>query len=85
MELAPHGVTVNGVEPENVLTEGMESQLGQDYIDAQTEAIPLGRMADPEDIVYAMLFLASDEADYITGQTLVVDGGQTLPESKFAL
>lgn len=85
MELAPHNITVNGVEPGNVLTEGMESQLGQDYIEAQTEAIPLGRMADPEDIADAMLFLASDEADYVTGQTLVVDGGQTLPESKFAL
>jgi 3-oxoacyl-[acyl-carrier protein] reductase len=85
MELAQHNITVNGVEPGNVLTEGMESQLGQDYIDAQTEAIPLGRMADPEDIAHAMLFLASEEADYVTGQTIVVDGGQTLPESKFAL
>lgn len=85
MELAKHAITVNGVEPGNVLTEGMESQLGEDYIEAQTEAIPLGRMADPEDIAYAMLFLATDEASYITGQTIVVDGGQTLPESKFAL
>ncbi|MGC9468020.1 MAG: SDR family oxidoreductase [Anaerolineae bacterium] len=85
MELAKHTITVNGVEPGNVLTEGMESQLGADYIAAQEEAIPLGRMADPEDIAYAMLFLATDEASYITGQTIIVDGGQTLPESKFAL
>jgi 3-oxoacyl-[acyl-carrier protein] reductase len=42
-------------------------------------------MGDPEDIARAMLFLASDEASYITGQTIVVDGGQILPESKFAL
>jgi 3-oxoacyl-[acyl-carrier protein] reductase len=63
----------------------MDEQLGQDYIDAQAEAIPLGRMGDPEDIAYAMLFLASDEASYITGQTIIVDGGQILPESRFAL
>ncbi len=85
MELAEYGITVNGVEPGNILTEGMEIQLGQDYIDAQAEAIPMGRMGDPKDIAHAMLFLASDEADYITGQTIVVDGGQILPESKFAL
>lgn len=85
MELAQYGITVNGVEPGNILTEGMEEQLGPDYIQAQTEAIPLGRMGDPMDIAYAMLFLASEEAAYITGQTIVVDGGQILPESKFAL
>ncbi|MGC9523195.1 MAG: SDR family oxidoreductase, partial [Anaerolineae bacterium] len=85
IELAEHGITVNGVEPGNVLTEGMASQLGQDYIDAQTAAIPLGRMAKPEDIAHAMLFLASEEASYITGQTIVVDGGQILPESLAAL
>jgi 3-oxoacyl-[acyl-carrier protein] reductase len=85
MELAKYNITVNGVEPGNILTEGMDEQLGQDYIDAQAEAIPLGRMGDPEEIASAMLFLASDEASYITGQTIIVDGGQILPESKFAL
>ena len=85
LELATYNITVNGVEPGNVLTEGMESQLGGEYIKAQAEAIPLGRMARPEDIAYAMLFLASEEAAYITGQTIVVDGGQTLPESRAAI
>lgn len=85
MELAKYNITINGVEPGNILTEGMDQQLGQDYIAAQAEAIPLGRMGEPEEIAYAMLFLASDEAAYITGQTIVVDGGQILPESKFAL
>lgn len=85
MELAKYNVTVNGVEPGNILTEGMDQQLGQEYIAAQAEAIPLGRMGQPEEIASAMLFLASDEASYITGQTIVVDGGQILPESKFAL
>jgi 3-oxoacyl-[acyl-carrier protein] reductase len=46
-----------------------------------TRAIPMGKLGDPEDVAYAMFFLASEEAGWITGQTLVVDGGQTLPES----
>jgi 3-oxoacyl-[acyl-carrier protein] reductase len=44
-------------------------------------AIPLGRLGSTDDVGHAVLFLASEEAGYITGQTLVVDGGQVLPES----
>ena len=43
--------------------------------------IPMGYIGDPKDIAYAMLYLASDEARYVTGQTICVDGGSTLPES----
>ena len=50
-----------------------------------TKYIPAGYMGKPEDIAYCMLYLASDEARYITGQTIVVDGGQILPESLEAL
>lgn len=80
VELAPYKITVNGVEPGNILTEGL-ADLGEDYLQTMTKAIPLGKLGDPEDIAYAMAFLASDEAGWITGQTLIVDGGQTLPES----
>ena len=79
VELAPHGITVNAVEPGNILTEGL-ADLGEDYLATMTKAIPLGKLGSPEDIAYAMAFLASDEAGWITGQTLTVDGGQTLPE-----
>lgn len=48
------------------------------------KAIPLGRLGTPKDVAYAILFLASKEADFITGQSLIVDGGQTLPESHFS-
>jgi 3-oxoacyl-[acyl-carrier protein] reductase len=47
--------------------------------------MPLKRLATPEDIAHAHLFLASDEASYITGQTIVVDGGQILPETPWAV
>ena len=85
IELAQYNITVNGVEPGNIMTEGMGSQLGEEYIKAQEASIPMGKLGEPEDIAYAALFLASDEAKYITGETITVDGGQTLPESRFAV
>ena len=79
MELAEQKITINAVLPGNVLTEGLEDQ-GQDYLDRMSASIPLGRLGTVAEIGNAALFFASDEAGYITGQTLVVDGGQVLPE-----
>lgn len=79
LELAKYNITVNAVLPGNVLTEGLQG-LGEDYLRDMAAAIPLKRLGSVEDIGYAALFLASKEAGFITGQTLVVDGGQTLPE-----
>ena len=84
IELAPHNITVNAVLPGNILTEGVEA-LGPEYIARMTSAIPQRRLGSVEDMAYAALFLASDEAAFITGQTIVVDGGQVLPESHMAL
>ena len=80
IEFARHGVTINAVLPGNIMTGSLED-IGEDYVRRMEQAIPIGRLGEPQDIAWAMLFLASDEAKYITGQTLVVDGGQTLPES----
>jgi 3-oxoacyl-[acyl-carrier protein] reductase len=84
IELAPHNITVNAVLPGNILTEGMEA-LGPEYIARMTSAIPQRRLGTVEDVAYAAVFLASDEAAFISGQTIVVDGGQVLPESHMAL
>ncbi|MCT1689772.1 3-oxoacyl-ACP reductase FabG [Brevibacterium sp. p3-SID960] len=84
MELAPSGVTVNAVLPGNIATEGLDG-LGEGYLRQMTEAIPQGRLGDVEDIGNASLFFAADEAAYITGQALIIDGGQILPESMEAL
>jgi 3-oxoacyl-[acyl-carrier protein] reductase len=84
IELAPHRITVNAVLPGNILTEGVAA-LGPEYIAGMTSAIPQRRLGSVEDVAYAALFLASDEAAFITGQTIVVDGGQVLPESPLAL
>jgi 3-oxoacyl-[acyl-carrier protein] reductase len=81
LEFAAHGITVNGVEPGNIMTEGMKIERSADYIRAMAESIPLGRLGAPRD-ANAVAFLASDEASYITGTTIIVDGGQTLPEGK---
>ncbi|MGP2491210.1 SDR family NAD(P)-dependent oxidoreductase [Mesorhizobium sp. PUT5] len=80
LEFSSYGITVNGVEPGNILTEGMKAHRSAEFIRSMEEAIPLGRMGTPRDVANAFLFLASEEASYITGTTIVVDGGQILPE-----
>lgn len=84
LELARHGVTINAVMPGNVLTEGLEAQ-GEAYLDQMRAAIPTHALGAPEDVGHAVCFLASREARYVTGQQLVVDGGQVLPESPDAV
>ncbi len=82
LELAAFGITANGVEPGNIRTEGLLGNRSQDFITSMERSIPMARLGTPEDIAAAVAFLASDDAAYITGTTIVVDGGQTLPESK---
>jgi len=84
IELAPHGITVNAVLPGNIATEGL-ADLGSDYVRKMEASVPMGRLGSVADIAHAVLFFASDEAAYVTGQSLVVDGGQILPESLAAL
>ena len=76
-ELAARGIRVNAVAPGFVETD-MTADLGDDIREQAIAAIPLGRMGAPQDIASAVAFLASDEAAYITGQTLVVDGGMVM-------
>jgi 3-oxoacyl-[acyl-carrier protein] reductase len=82
LEFSGYGITVNGVEPGNILTEGMKAHRSAAFIKSMEDAVPLGRLGTPRDIANAVLFLASDDASYITGTTIIVDGGQTLPEGK---
>jgi 3-oxoacyl-[acyl-carrier protein] reductase len=84
IELAPYNITVNAVMPGNIITEGLEG-LGEDYLTSMAACIPMKRLGTVEDIANAVLYFASDEAGYVTGQTIVVDGGQVLPESLAAL
>ncbi|WP_343731896.1 SDR family oxidoreductase [Duganella sp.] len=81
LEVARHGVTVNGVEPGMIQTPA-QANLGDAGVTGQLrQRIPLGRLGTPDDIAGAMLFLASPDAAYITGQTIIVDGGALLPEN----
>jgi NAD(P)-dependent dehydrogenase (short-subunit alcohol dehydrogenase family) len=79
LELAPYGIAVNCVAPGSTLTEGVKRLYESDPLWSQKMLtyIPFGRAAKPEEIGHAVLFLASDLATYITGETLVVDGGWT--------
>lgn len=76
-ELAPRGIRVNAVVP-GVCTTGMAEALDRRVVEARRAQIPLGRLGTGEEIARAVLFLASDDAAYIVGQALVVDGGLTL-------
>ena len=81
IELARDRITVNGVEPGYIRTAAMELLASEDGMAQMAKYIPMGYIGDPADIAYAMLYLASGEARYVTGQTICVDGGSTLPES----
>jgi len=81
LEVAAHGITVNGIEPGMIRTPAQNNLGGGEVTAALCQRIPLGRLGEPEDIAAAMLFLASPGASYITGQTIIVDGGALLPEA----
>ena len=81
LEVARYNITINAVEPGNILTKGIEDFVEPAFVEAQEKAIPLGRLGQPRDVADAVLFLASDDSKYITGQSIVVDGGQIIPES----
>jgi 3-oxoacyl-[acyl-carrier protein] reductase len=82
LEFSSYNITVNGIEPGNILTEGMKQHRSAAFIKMMEEGVPLGRLGTPRDVANAALFLASDDASYVTGTTIIVDGGQTLPEGK---
>lgn len=84
IELARYQITINAILPGNIITEGLDG-LGQAYLDTMAASVPLKKLGEVEDIGNTALFLASKEAHYITGQTIVVDGGQTQPETLEAL
>jgi len=79
IEVAPFGITVNAVEPGSIRTEGL-ADLGAQAIQSMEALIPLHRLGNPHDVANAVLYLASDLASFVTGQSVVVDGGQILPE-----
>lgn len=84
LEFAKKGITINAVMPGNILTEGLQDQ-GQAYLDSMAKSVPVGRLGKPEDIGFAAVYLASKEAGYVNGQTIIVDGGQILPETLEAI
>ncbi len=80
LEFAKDGITINAVEPGVVGTEPVLKGLGPQNEAKMKLLIPLGRLADPDDIAASVEFLSSENARYITGQSIILDGGMTLPE-----
>jgi 3-oxoacyl-[acyl-carrier protein] reductase len=79
LELASHGIRVNAVAPGLTDTAQPRYGHGEDELHAMGRAIPLGRMAQPDDIASVAVFLASDDARHVTGQTVHVNGGSYMP------
>jgi 3-oxoacyl-[acyl-carrier protein] reductase len=80
VELATSGITVNAIMPGNIETPGLGA-TSEEHQRLMLSSIPMGRFGTPEDIGWAVRFLVAAEAGYVTGQTVVVDGGQVLPEA----
>lgn len=79
LEVVKDGITVNAVMPGNVRTPAW-ADLPEEYLQTTESAIPIGRLAEPSDIANGVAFFADERSSYVTGQTLVIDGGQVLPE-----
>ncbi len=81
LELGPYQIRVNGIAPGSILTPGTQSLFynpdSKKLADSLLSHIPLGRPGEPQDVANAALFLASDDAKYVTGHVMVVDGGWT--------
>ena len=73
-EIGSRGITVNAVAPGFIATD-MTAALGEDAAAAAAEQITMGRLGRPEEVASVVGYLASDDASYVTGQTVVVDGG----------
>jgi glucose 1-dehydrogenase len=77
-ELAPHRINVNVIEPGWIDTPGEHEVFGSEALAQAGPSLPWGRLGTPADVGKAAAFLASDDADYITGAILLVDGGYCL-------
>ena len=78
MEWAKYNINVNAIAPGMIETEAVKVQmeLSSDLVEQQIKTIPLGRYGQPEEIAYTAIFLASEASSYLTGETIVVDGGR---------
>ncbi|MET0371537.1 MAG: SDR family oxidoreductase [Sphingobium sp.] len=82
LELARYRITVNAIEPGLTVTHALKSNATAEQIAAMGAEIPIGRAGQPEEIAAGFLFLASDEAGYITGRSLTMDGGHSLGDPR---
>jgi NAD(P)-dependent dehydrogenase (short-subunit alcohol dehydrogenase family) len=78
LELAPQKIRVNGIQPGMVNTDILDAYALKEELEAFTKTIPLGRLAQPEEIAYAAIYLLSDVTVWVTGTSLIIDGGTTL-------
>ena len=80
LEFARYGITVNAVEPGNIMSDGIETSRTASYIENMRQAIPLDRLGEGSDVANGVMFLASEQSSFITGTSIIIDGGQIIPE-----
>lgn len=83
-DVAKDGITVNSVSPGLTRTERIETLIESDDWDQGVETIPVGRLGEPDEVANACLYLASDLADYVTGEDILVDGGVTFTAALYS-
>lgn len=76
IEWAKYNILINCIAPGNILTDGWKNAYGVESMEAIRSQIPLQRLGRPEDIAFAVVYLASSAGDYVTGETIAIDGGQ---------
>jgi NAD(P)-dependent dehydrogenase (short-subunit alcohol dehydrogenase family) len=88
VDVARYGITVNAILPGYILTPMVQRSAEESWpadprniLESIARGVPLGRLGDPREVGYLAAFLSSDEASYITGAEMVIDGGSTLPET----
>lgn len=79
LEVAPYGINVNAVAPGLTDADMPRRSMSEDQLQARARRIPLGRLANPQELAEAVLFLVSEESGYITGQVIYVNGGDLMP------
>lgn len=83
LELAPKGINVNAVAPGLIATPLQEARIREEGYEKLVEGIPIGRLGRPDDVAQAVLYLASEESDFVVGETIFITGGSTIAQSTY--
>ena len=85
VEFSKYGIGINGIAPGNIITDATKTLFDKTWYEELLKRVPAGRVGIPEDIANLAVFLASDKSSFINGQTIYVDGGQSVDGSLYSM